>query len=74
MRRVVITGVGAIAPNGNSAPRMWEALCNGRSGIGRVTAFDPSPFPTRFGGEVKGFDPGAWVSPKDARRMDRKRQ
>ena len=71
MRRVVITGVGAIAPNGNSAPRMWEALCNGRSGIGRVTAFDPSPFPTRFGGEVKGFDPGAWVSPKDARRMDR---
>lgn len=71
MRRVVITGVGAVVPNGNSAPEMWEALCNGRSGIGRVTAFDPSPFSTRFGGEVKGFDPGAWVSAKDARRMDR---
>ena len=71
MRRVVITGAGALAPNGNSASEMWDALCKGRSGISRVAAFDPAPFPTRFGGEVKGFNPAAWVSPKDARRMDR---
>ncbi|MEI6633782.1 MAG: beta-ketoacyl-ACP synthase II [Chlamydiota bacterium] len=71
MRRVVITGMGALAPNGNNAQEMWDALCNGRSGIGPVTSFDASAFPTRFGGEVKGFDAGKYVSPKEARRMDR---
>ena len=71
MRRVVITGVGALAPNGNNAREMWDALCNGRSGIGPITSFDASAFPTRFGGEVKGFDPAKYVSPKEARRMDR---
>jgi len=71
VRRVVITGVGALAPNGNNAREMWDALCNGRSGIGPITSFDASAFPTRFGGEVKGFDPAKYVSPKEARRMDR---
>lgn len=71
MRRVVITGVGAVAPNGNNAGEMWDALCSGRSGIATITSFDASVFPTRFGGEVKGFDPGQWMGPKEARRMDR---
>ena len=71
MRRVVITGVGALAPNGNSAREMWDALCNGRSGIRRISSFDPSPFPTKIGGEVRGFDPKVWIHPKEARRMDR---
>lgn len=71
MRRVVITGVGALAPNGSSAREMWDSLCNGKSGIGRITSFDPTPFPTQIGGEVKGFDPKAWINPKEARRMDR---
>lgn len=71
MRRIVITGLGALAPNGNSAAEVWDALCNSRGGIGRITSFDPSPFPTQFGGEVKGFDPSKWLNPKEARRMDR---
>ena len=71
MRRVVITGVGALAPNGNNAQEMWESLCKGRSGIARISSFDPSPFPTQIGGEVKGFDPKVWINPKEARRMDR---
>ncbi|MCX6340385.1 MAG: beta-ketoacyl-ACP synthase II [Candidatus Aureabacteria bacterium] len=71
MRRVVITGVGALAPNGNSAQEMWESLCKGRSGIARISSFDPSLFPTQIGGEVKGFDPKVWINPKEARRMDR---
>ncbi|MDD5556277.1 MAG: beta-ketoacyl-ACP synthase II [bacterium] len=71
MRRVVITGIGAIAPNGGTAAEMWDALVHGRSGVARVTAFDPSPFPSQMGGEVKGFDPSAWIAPKEAKRMDR---
>jgi len=71
VRRVVVTGVGALAPNGNNARDMWDALCNGRSGIAPVTSFDARVFPTRFGGEVKGFDPSKYVGPKEARRMDR---
>jgi 3-oxoacyl-[acyl-carrier-protein] synthase II len=50
---------------------MWKSLCNGRSGIGRISSFDPAPFPTQIGGEVKGFDPKVWINPKEARRMDR---
>ena len=71
VRRIVITGMGALAPNGNNAQEMWKSLCNGRSGIGRISSFDPAPFPTQIGGEVKGFDPKIWINPKEARRMDR---
>ena len=71
MKRVVITGMGALAPNGNTVREMWDALCNGRSGIGRVTAFDARPYPARIGGEVKGYVPGRWMHAKEARRMDR---
>ncbi len=71
VRRIVITGVGALAPNGNNAREMWESLCEGKSGISRISSFDPTPFPTQIGGEVKGFDPKVWINPKEARRMDR---
>ncbi len=71
VRRIVITGVGALVPNGNNAQEMWKSLCNGQSGIGRISSFDPTPFPTQIGGEVKGFDPKQWINPKEARRMDR---
>ena len=71
MRRIVVTGMGALAPNGNSVREIWDALCNGRSGIGPVTAFDASSYSSQIGGEVKGFDPAAWIDPREARRMDR---
>ena len=71
MKRVAITGMGVLAPNGNSVGEMWEALWNGRSGMGRVTDFDISFSPSQIGGEVKGFNPSKWVSPKEAKRMDR---
>ena len=70
-RRVVITGIGAVTPLGNTAPAFWEGLVAGRSGIGPVTRFDPAKFPTRMAGEVQGFDPDAELGRKEARRMDR---
>jgi 3-oxoacyl-[acyl-carrier-protein] synthase II len=70
-RRVVITGLGAITPLGNSASTFWEGLVSGRSGIGPATAFDASKLTTRIAAEVKGFDPDALFGRRDARRMDR---
>lgn len=69
-RRVVITGLGIISPVGNTIPEAWDNIVNGRSGIGEITRFDASAFPVRIAGEVKGFDVGAYLSPKEARRMD----
>jgi 3-oxoacyl-[acyl-carrier-protein] synthase II len=71
MRRVVITGLGAVTPLGNNAPSTWEAALAGRSGIDFIQAFDPSPFPVRVAAEVKGFDPSALAPPKEARKMER---
>jgi 3-oxoacyl-[acyl-carrier-protein] synthase II len=59
MRRVAITGVGAVTPVGNDAKATWEALLAGRSGIDEIRAFDASDFPVRIAGEVKDFDPAA---------------
>ena len=59
LKRVVITGLGALTPVGNSAPETWQALVNGVSGIAPITAFDASLFKTQFAGEVKDFDPSA---------------
>jgi len=70
-RRVVVSGVGAITPVGNTVRETWETLVAGRSGVGPVTLFDASPFPTRIAAEVKGFDPEAHIAPKEARRMAR---
>jgi 3-oxoacyl-[acyl-carrier-protein] synthase II len=71
MERVLITGIGTVNPLGLDAPSTWEAMLAGRSGIDTIAAFDPSPLPVRIAGEVRGFDPEAVASRKDARRMDR---
>jgi 3-oxoacyl-[acyl-carrier-protein] synthase II len=69
-RRVVITGLGIISPVGNTVAEAWDNIVNGRNGIGPITRFDASSLPSRFAGEVKGFDANAWMSPKEVRRMD----
>ena len=70
-RRVVITGLGAITPLGNSVASFWEGLVTGRSGVGPTTAFDAAKLSTRIAAEVKDFDPDALFGRRDARRMDR---
>ncbi|MBK9349372.1 MAG: beta-ketoacyl-ACP synthase II [Sulfuritalea sp.] len=69
-RRVVVTGLGVISPVGNSVAEAWDNLTAGKSGIGRITKFDPSAFKAQIAGEVKGFDVTAYLSAKEARRMD----
>ncbi|MBI5110140.1 MAG: beta-ketoacyl-ACP synthase II [Rhodocyclales bacterium] len=69
-RRVVVTGLGVISPVGNSVAEAWENLTAGKSGIGRITKFDPSAFKAQIAGEVKNFDVTAYLSAKEARRMD----
>ncbi len=70
-RRVVVTGVGVLSPIGNDRETFWNRLIRGESGIGPVTRFDPSNFPTQIAGEVKDFDPLDYMERKEARRMDR---
>jgi len=70
-RRVVITGVGAVTPLGVGVEESWQALCQGKSGVSLVTAFDASDFRTRIAGEVKGFNPLDFIGRKLARRGDR---
>ncbi len=70
-RRVAITGIGGLCPVGNTMPRAWDALVNGRSGIGTITLFDPSPYSIRIAGEVKDFSIAGIVDAKQARHMDR---
>ncbi len=69
-RRVVITGLGIVSPVGNDVSTAWENLVAGRSGITRITHFDPAPFPTQIGGEVKDFDVAQYMSAKEARHFD----
>lgn len=69
--RVVITGMGAITPLGNSVEEFWPRLLAGESGIGPITLLDPEPYPTRVAGEVKGFDPERYLDGKEAKRVDR---
>jgi 3-oxoacyl-[acyl-carrier-protein] synthase II len=69
-RRVVVTGLGLIAPVGNSVASAWEAVCNGKSGIGPVTDFDASQLGTRIAGEIRGFEVTDYLSGKEARRYD----
>ncbi|NIS74834.1 MAG: beta-ketoacyl-ACP synthase II [Deltaproteobacteria bacterium] len=71
MRRVVVTGLGIVSPLGTGIERNWEAALNGTSGIGKVTRFDASDFPTKIAGEVKGFNPEDYVDRKDVKKMDR---
>jgi len=69
-RRVVVTGLGLITPVGIGVAESWANIINGQSGIGKITKFDCSAFPSQVAGEVKNFDPLAYIPPKDARRMD----
>ncbi len=68
---VVVTGLGAVTPVGLTAGATWEALRAGRSGVGRITQFDPSAMPVQIAAEVKGFDPTQHMDAKSARRLER---
>ncbi|RFF27947.1 MULTISPECIES: beta-ketoacyl-ACP synthase II [unclassified Wenzhouxiangella] len=69
-RRIVITGMGCVSPVGNDVVSAWDAICNGRSGIGLLEAFDPERFSAKIAGEVRDFDVGDYLSPKEARKCD----
>ena len=69
-RRVVVTGIGMISPLGIGNEPTWQGLIEGRSGIGRITKFDPSAFACQIAGEVRGFDPENWVEKKEVKKSD----
>ena len=69
-RRVVVTGLGAVTPVGNSVDQTWQNIVAGKSGIAPIELFDTSAYTTRFGGNIKDLDMGAYLPPKDARKMD----
>ncbi len=71
MRRVAITGLGAVTPLGLDVPSTWDAAVSGRSGVGFIESFDASGFPVRIAAEVRGFEPESVVPPKEARRLER---
>ncbi|GMQ88958.1 MAG: beta-ketoacyl-ACP synthase II [Gammaproteobacteria bacterium] len=70
-RRVVVTGLGIVSPVGLTVPEAWDNIIAGTSGIRPITDFDVSEFPVRFGGTIEGFDVSAYISKRDARRMER---
>jgi 3-oxoacyl-[acyl-carrier-protein] synthase II len=70
-KRVVVTGLGAVTPLGNTTEESWQRLVAGESGAGPITQFDADEYPVRFACELKDFDPGVWIDRKQARRMDR---
>ncbi|NBY41866.1 MAG: beta-ketoacyl-[acyl-carrier-protein] synthase II [Verrucomicrobia bacterium] len=70
-RRVVVTGIGCLTALGPDSATFWDSLLKGRSGISRVTRFDPTDFPSKVGAEIRDFDPGVYMDPKEARRNDR---
>lgn len=72
--RVVITGLGALTPVGNTVAESWDSVLTGRSGVVRITQFDASGLPCQIAGEVKGFDPRDFINHKEARRMSRASQ
>ena len=71
LKRVVVTGLGAVTPVGNTPEEMWEALLNGKSGAAPITQFDTTLFKTRFACEVKNLDVNQYIDRKDARKLDR---
>ncbi|MGH2625839.1 MAG: beta-ketoacyl synthase N-terminal-like domain-containing protein, partial [Anaerolineales bacterium] len=70
-RRVVVTGLGVVSPIGIGADRFWNSLMEGRSGVRRISTWDPSALPTQIAAEVPDFDPSAFMDRKEARRNDR---
>ncbi len=73
-RRVVVTGLGAVSPVGVGADAIWDSVAAGRSGVGPITLFDASTYPTRIAACVDEWDPAPWIDPKEARRMARFQQ
>src|SRR5688572_27046865 len=71
LKRVVVTGMGALTPLGNSVPEFWNNLRNGVSGCDFITNFDAAKFKTRFACEIKNFDPTSFLDKKEARKVDR---
>jgi 3-oxoacyl-[acyl-carrier-protein] synthase II len=71
LRRVVVTGLGAVTPIGNDVAQYWEGLRSGRNGVAAITLFDASRHACRFAAEVKHFEPAGWLEPKEAKRWDR---
>ncbi|SVD38677.1 uncharacterized protein METZ01_LOCUS391531, partial [marine metagenome] len=69
--KVVVTGLGALAPNGLSVPSYWEGLCSGKSGIDTITSFDITDFPIKIAGELTGFEPEKYVDRREVRKLDR---
>jgi 3-oxoacyl-[acyl-carrier-protein] synthase II len=70
-RRIVVTGLGAVTPLGNTAPEFWANVVAGKSGVREISLFDASRMPTRIAGEVRDFEPAELIGKKEARRMDR---
>ena len=70
LKRVVVTGLGALTPLGNTVSEYWNGLANGVSGAAPITRFDASKFKTKFACEVKGYDPENYFDRKEARKMD----
>lgn len=70
LKRVVVTGLGALTPIGNDVPSFWEGLRSGRNGAGPITRFDAAKFKTRIACELKNFDPDAYLDPKESKKMD----
>ncbi len=70
-RRVVVTGIGLVTPLGIGVEKTWQSLCDGKSGIGRITRFDPSELPSQIAAEVKDFDPADFIEKKEIKKMDR---
>src|SRR5437868_6538079 len=71
LKRVVVTGMGALTPLGNTVNDYWNGLVNGVSGAGGITLFDASKFKTRFACEIKNFEPTNFLEKKEARKLDR---
>ena len=70
LKRVVVTGLGALTPLGNTVPQLWDSVVNGKSGAGPITHFDTSNFKTKFACEVKNFDAAEFIDRKEVRKMD----
>ena len=71
LKRVVVTGLGAVTPLGNTPEETWENMVKGVSGAAPITLFDATNFKTQFACEVKNWNPNEWIDRKDARKMDR---
>ena len=70
-RRVVVTGLGTVSPIGHTIDKFWHSLLEGKSGVKKLTSFDPSHYTCKIGAEITDFDPSPYLSPKELRRMDR---